>query len=65
MPAKHYLKSFLLRFNFTKSILREGFSRPLCVKTKVKLGEVMHGFGIHNQLIEQTVLKITCAVQDY
>lgn len=63
--CKHYLKPFLFRSNFTKIILRVGFGRTLCVKTKVNLGEVTHDFGIYNQLIEQNVLKITCAVQDY
>lgn len=48
-----------------KNLLRERFNRALCVKTKVNSNEAIQGFGIHSQLIEQNVLKITCAVQDY
>lgn len=48
-----------------KYILRGGFNRTTYVKTKINSSEVIQGFGIRSQLIEQNVFQITCAVQDY
>lgn len=47
-----------------KNLLRQGFNRSPYVKTKVNSSEVIQGFGIWSQLIEQNVLQITCA-KDY
>lgn len=47
-----------------KNLLRQGFNSSPYIKTKVNSSEVIQGFGIQSQLIEQNVLQITCA-KDY